>query len=60
MYNETMANSEEDKQALELIDKAISEISGRDLVSSGEMTDLLLDIRLYLMANEVGTTDNNR
>jgi hypothetical protein len=30
------------------VDEALSEISGRDLVSSSEMTDLLLDIRLHL------------
>jgi hypothetical protein len=60
MYNENMANNAEDAKAIELIDKAITEISGRDLVSSGEMTDLLLDIRLYLITNEVGSADNNR
>lgn len=38
--------------ALKLVDKAIADISGRDLVSSSEMTDLLLDIRLYLMTAE--------
>jgi len=36
-----------------LVDVALSEISGRDLVSSAEMTDLLLDIRLHLLAAEV-------
>jgi len=39
-------------EALKLVDKAIAEISGRDLVSTSEMTDLLLDIRLYLMTAE--------
>jgi hypothetical protein len=38
--------------ATNLIDKAIKNISGRDLVSTNEMTDLLLDIRLYLLAQE--------
>ena len=38
--------------ATNLIDKAIKDISGRDLVSTNEMTDLLLDIRLYLLAQE--------
>ena len=37
------------QQATELVDKAIKDIAGRDLVSTSEMTDLLLDIRLYLM-----------
>jgi len=40
------------KQATNLIDNAIKQISGRELVSSSEMTDLLLDIRLHLMINE--------
>ena len=40
------------KQATDLIDNAIKLISGRELVSSSEMTDLLLDIRLHLMINE--------
>lgn len=40
------------KQITELIDNAIKQISGRQLVSSSEMTDLLLDIRLHLMINE--------
>lgn len=38
--------------AVDLVDKAIKDISGRDLVSTSEMTDLLLDIRLYLMTQE--------
>lgn len=37
--------------AIELVDQTIREISGRDLVSSAEMTDMLLDIRLYLIAH---------
>ena len=43
--------------AIELLDQAIKNISGRDLVSTAEMTDLLLDIRLYLMTNETVTVD---
>jgi len=38
--------------AMHLIDKSIKDISRRDLVSTNEMTDLLLDIRLYLLAQE--------
>lgn len=45
--------TEQIKQATELVDKAISSISGQQLVSSAEMTDLLLDIRLHLMMCEV-------
>lgn len=35
-----------------LVDNAITEISGREIVSTAEMTDLLLDIRLHLMIEE--------
>lgn len=41
------------KHATELVDEAIKRISGQQLVSSAEMTDLLLDIRLHLMMCEV-------
>lgn len=44
--------NEQIKQATDLVDDAIKKISGRDLVSSSEMTDLLLDIRLHLMVCE--------
>lgn len=44
------------KQITELIDKKLSELSGRDLVSSSEMTDFLLDIRLYLMIEAESST----
>jgi hypothetical protein len=40
------------KQITDLIDNAIKNISGRQLVSSVEMTDLLLDIRLHIMIQE--------
>jgi len=39
-------------KALQLLDSTIGKISGRDLVSTSEMTDLLLDIRLHLMVSE--------
>jgi|688.fasta_scaffold14300_9 hypothetical protein len=38
--------------ATQLVDKAIQKIAGQSLVSSAEMTDLLLDIRLCLMSCE--------
>lgn len=38
-----------DEQLVALVDKAIAHCSGRDIVSSAEMTDLLLDIRILLM-----------
>lgn len=37
--------------AIELVDKTLRDISKRDLVSSLEMTDLLLDIRLFLITH---------
>ena len=39
-------------QILVLLDKARVNISGRELVTTNEMTDLLLDIRLHLMLAE--------
>jgi len=47
--------NEQIKSATELVDKAIRTISGQQLVSSAEMTDLLLDIRLHLMMCEAET-----
>ena len=43
------------KNAVQLVDQAIKNISGQQLVSSSEMTDLLLDIRLYLLLTEEAT-----
>ena len=37
------------KLVTDLVDKALNEISGREIVSTAEMTDLLLDIRLHIM-----------
>lgn len=45
----------QNEKAIQLVDRAIKEISGRDLVSTSEMTDLLLDIRLYLMIESEAT-----
>jgi hypothetical protein len=42
--------------AINLVDQAIKDISGRDIVSTAEMMDLLLDIRLYLMTEEATPT----
>lgn len=36
-------------EILSLVDSTIGQIANRDLVSTSEMTDLLLDIRLMLM-----------
>ena len=40
-------------KTIKMLDDVLVEISGRELISAGEMTDLLLDIRLHLLANEV-------
>ena len=39
-------------EILALLDKALVNISSRELVASNEMQDLLLDIRLHLMITE--------
>ena len=49
-------NSETIKQITDLVDKALNEISGREIVSTAEMTDLLLDIRLHIIMDEESTT----
>lgn len=43
-------------EALAVIDKALGEMLNRELVSSGEVADLLLDLRSLLTANETTTT----
>ena len=48
-HRDKVDSSERDTKILELVDVTIGKISGRDLVSTSEMTDLLLDIRLHLM-----------
>lgn len=47
-----MMNQASFSEITKLVDDTISKISGRELVSSSEMTDLLLDIRLYLIQLE--------
>jgi hypothetical protein len=44
------------KIVTDLVDKALNEISGREIVSTAEMTDLLLDIRLHIMMDEEMTS----
>jgi hypothetical protein len=39
------------KEATEIIDKALKEISGRDLVSTSQMSDLLLDMRQLMQSS---------
>jgi hypothetical protein len=40
-------------EALALIDQGISEMQHRELVSTDEVADLLLDVRLLLTSQEV-------
>ena len=42
-------------EALQVIDKALAEVLRRELVSSGEVADLLLDVRTLLTATERAT-----
>lgn len=51
--SEAMSEVEKTEQLRKMVDEAITGISSRELVSSAEMTDLLLDIRLHLMTEEV-------
>lgn len=51
-----MTTTDDKEIVLKLVDEALAGMSGRDLISSAEMTDLLLDIRLHLFANEVATS----
>jgi len=42
----------DNKSVIQLVDQAIKDIAGREIVSTAEMTDLLLDIRLYLFTQD--------
>lgn len=43
-------------EALGVIDKALGEMLQRELVSTGEVADLLLDVRLLLTTSATATT----
>jgi hypothetical protein len=43
-------------EALTVIDKALAEMLNRELVSTDEVADLLLDVRVLLTANASSTT----
>jgi hypothetical protein len=40
---------------IDLVDKALKDISGQQMVPTSVVTDLLLDIRLYLLINQEAT-----
>ncbi len=42
-------------EALRLIDTGLSDLMHRELVSTDEVSDLLLDVRMLLMAAEMAT-----
>ena len=45
-------------EALTVIDKALAEMLNRELVSTDEVADLLLDVRVLLTANASSTTQD--
>jgi hypothetical protein len=45
-------------EALTVIDKALAEMLNRELVSTDEVADLLLDVRVLLTANASSTTQS--
>lgn len=45
-------------EALTVIDKALAEMLHRELVSTGEVADLLLDVRLLLTASAASSTES--
>ena len=44
------------EQALALIDKGLGDLQNRELMAAGEVSDLLLDLRLMLMTADGDTT----
>lgn len=44
-------------EALTVIDRSLAQLAARELVSSTEMSDLLLDLRLLLMAYDAQPLD---
>ncbi len=44
-------------EALTVIDRSLPQLASRELVSSAEMSDLLLDLRLLLMSADVAVAE---
>lgn len=44
-------------EALTVIDRSLAQLGGRELISAAEMSDLLLDLRLLLMAADTGPAE---
>lgn len=51
---ETREHNEAVIEALAIIDRGLSDMTHRDLVSTVEVADLLLDVRMLLAAEELG------
>jgi len=45
-------------ETLTVIDKALSEMLHRELVTTGEVADLLLDVRLLLTTSATSSTES--
>ena len=58
VVTETRALDEMISEALAVIDKGLGDLGHRELVSSNEVADLLLDVRT-LLANPVSTADRD-
>jgi hypothetical protein len=48
----TVGNEAVIAEALSIIDKALGQMMSRELVSSGEITDVLLDVRTLLTTSQ--------
>ena len=44
-------------QAHELVDRGLSELQSREIVSASQVADMLLDLRLLLLDLDEGSTD---
>lgn len=44
-------------QALELVDRGLSELQSREIVSASQVADMLLDLRLLLLDLDEGQAD---
>ncbi len=44
-------------QALDLVDRGLSELQSREIVAASQVADMLLDLRLLLLALDEGPTE---
>jgi len=57
MMSETLEKVEAINQALEIIDKGLGSMHTREIVSTSEVSDLLLDMRSILTAADLARLD---